>query len=291
MTNCVTMPSYHTQWTRAWLCAVLVSGAAAPWLVRTDDAQAQQAPARAQRGWLGIVMDELPGGKVLVKEVLRGSPAEKARLLPGDLLLRVNGAAVRTAHETARSVGRHGAGAVVRVAFSRAGSVQTVGIRLEPFPSGEQMLRMQHVGRPAPALQGLLTPAGAAGPSLASFRGKVLVLDFWASFCIACRVTAVHMNGWHQRYANRGLHVLGIAGEAPEVVTRGAQRFGMRYPTCADPDMTTSAAYHVQELPSLMVIDRNGVVRDVATGYDPDRMREMEALVERLLAEPAPATP
>ncbi len=291
MTNCVTLPSYHTRRTRAWLCALLLSCAGAPWLVRADDAQAQQTAPRTQRGWLGIVMDEQPGGKVLVKEVLRGSPAEKARLLPGDVVVRVNGTAVRSAQETARSVGRHGAGAVVRVAFLRRGTEQTVGVRLEPFPSGEQMLRMQHVGRAAPALQGLVTPSGTPGPTLASFHGKVLVLDFWASFCIACRVTTVHMNGWHQRYAHRGLHVLGVAGEDPEVVSRGAQRFGMRYPTCADPDMTTSAAYHVQELPSLMVIDRKGVVRDVATGYDPDRMRQMEALVERLLAEPAPPSP
>ncbi len=234
-------------------------------------------------------MDEQPGGKVLIKEILRGSPAEKARLQPGDHLLRINETTVRSAQDTARTVGKNSAGSVVRIAILRRNAEHVVPVRLQPFPSHEELLRMQHVGRPAPPLQGLRTVVGTQGPTLADFQGKVLLIDFWASFCIACRVTTNHLNQWHARYASRGLDVLGIAAEPSDAVARGARRFGIRYPTCADPDMTTTAAYHVSELPALMLVDRKGIVRDVATGYDPARVRQMDALIQQLLSEPVPS--
>lgn len=240
------------------------------------------------KGWLGIVMDEQSGGRVLIKEVMRESPAEKAGLRTGDHVVRVEGTQVRSARETAAAVGVHGAGTVVRLAVVRDGKQRVIPIRLEPFPSAERLLRIQHVGRPAPKLTGLRTAAGTAGPTLDDYKGKVLVVDFWASWCIACRATSAHLNGWHDRYGSRGLEVIGIAAEPSDGVALGTRRFGIRYATFADPDMETSAAYHVHELPSVMIIDRRGVVRDVATGFDPRRMRDMEGLVQRLMAEPAP---
>ena len=206
----------------------------------------------------------------------------------GDLIEQVEGVAVHSPKQMAQQVGRFGAGAVVRVQFLRKGTPLTVMPRLEPYPSNEQLLRLQWLGRPAPALQGLLATDGSPGPILDSFRGKVLVLDFWASFCIACRVSTVSMNGWHQRYAGQGLEIVGIAAEPPEVVEQASRRFAMRYQAYADPDMTTTASYRVQELPSVVIIDRKGIIRDVATGYAPERMHQLETLIQRLLREPNP---
>lgn len=251
-------------------------------------AKAGEGAPRAQRGWLGIVMDEEPGGRVVIRDVLDGSPAQQGKLRAGDVLKRVNGTPVRSAHETAREVGKSGAGVVVRVTIDRGGKEREVPVRLAPFPTGEELLRAQHVGKPAPALRGLRSLMGTRGPELSDYRGKVLVLDFWASWCIACRVTSMHMNRWHERYAAQGLHVLGVASEPSEAAARGARRFDIRYDACADPDTETASAYHVRELPSVIVVDRQGIVRDVATGYDRARMQRMEALVQRLLSEPAP---
>lgn len=281
---------FSTRWASVRLCAALLSVSlwATCLVCQPSEALAGEGARDAQRGWLGIVMDERPNGGVVVKDVMRGSPAEKANLQSGDGLLRVNGTSVRSARDMARAVGRNAAGAVVRIAISRGGKERVVPVQLEPFPSGEQLLRMQHVGRPAPALRGLRTAVGTRGPTLDDFKGKVVVLDFWASWCVACRVTSTHMNRWHDRFASRDLEVLGVAAQPSEEMAQGVKRFGIRYRTCADPDMDTSAAYRVHELPSVIVIDRRGVVRDVATGYDPRRMRQMEALIERLLAEPKP---
>ena len=270
----------------AFVIVTSVGSGVIPALSVVTDASAQERTR--ERGWLGIVMDE-GGGKVRIREVLTGSPAERAGLKDGDVLLLVNGVAVRSARETVQAIARHAAGSPVTIKTSRAGKDTTSRIVLGTFPSGEEMLRMQHVGKPAPALLGLRSSTDTDGPTLDDYRGKVLVLDFWASWCVACRVTSAHLNGWHDRYKGRGLEVLGVAGEPSEQLAQGTRRFGIRYATCADPKMETSAAYHVRELPSVMVIDKRGIVRDVATGFDRERLRQMEALVNRLLAEPAPS--
>ena len=62
----------------------------------------------------------------------------------------------------------------------------------------------------------------------------------------------------------------------------------MKYGIAVDAKAETSRAYSVSALPTLFVIDKRGVVRDVAIGYDPAREGEIEQLVKQLLAEPAP---
>ena len=290
--HCVTPFPYHRRLLRVWLFAVVLACAATTWLVGAGSANAQQKAeqqgAQLKRGWLGIAMQEKPGGIVLVEDVFPGSPAHKVGLRIGDRILRVNGTDVLTSRDTARLVGKNGVGKTVAITFSRNGTEQTVRVALEPTPSRDELLRMQLVGRPAPPLQGLVSTDGTPVRSWESFRGKVVVLDFWASFCQACRASVPSMNGLHARHATRGLVMLGIAGEPAETVARGAQQFGKQYTSYADPDTTTSAAYHVRDLPSVIVIDRKGIVRDVATGFYPARLRQLEALIERLLAEPPP---
>jgi peroxiredoxin len=265
---------------------VILAGGWIPAVSIAANASAQER--ERARGWLGIVMEEKDGA-VRIREVLAGSPAARAGLKAGDALMQVDGGVVRSAREVVQEIGKHAAGSSVRLKTSRAGRDAITRIVLVAAPSGEELLRLQHVGKPAPALTGLRTSMDTDGPTLDALRGKVVVLDFWASWCVACRVTSNHLNGWHDRYKARGLEVLGVAGEPSEQLAQGARRFGIRYATCADPKMETSAAYHVRELPSLVLIDRLGVVRDVATGFDPERMRQMEELMNRLLAEPVPA--
>ncbi|HPY17305.1 MAG: Thiol-disulfide oxidoreductase ResA [Deltaproteobacteria bacterium ADurb.Bin207] len=288
MTNIVISFTYHRLRKGVLVRVALAICLTLAWGLAIPSAHAQQAGIRSHRGWLGVLMQESPDGRVLVDEVIRGSPAERAKIQRGDLIEQVEGVAVHSPKQMAQQVGRFGAGAVVRVQFLRKGTPLTVMPRLEPYPSNEQLLRLQWLGRPAPALQGLLATDGSPGPILDSFRGKVLVLDFWASFCIACRVSTVSMNGWHQRYAGQGLEIVGIAAEPPEVVEQASRRFAMRYQAYADPDMTTTASYRVQELPSVVIIDRKGIIRDVATGYAPERMHQLETLIQRLLREPNP---
>ncbi len=211
-------------WSAASVARLLVVGAALAIATQAHAppaAQAQTAPMTGAPGWLGVSLHEPAPKRVHVREVLVGSPAEAAGLRAGDVILRVGSAQPRAARDVVQAVSSHRAGEHITVEVERGGKQALVRVRLAPVPSGQQLLRMQHVGRAAPELQGLRTSIGTRGPTLADFRGRVIVLDFWASWCTACRVSADHLNRWHARYAAQGLVVLGVAAEEPEAVAHG----------------------------------------------------------------------
>ena len=253
-----------------------------------ESAQAQtQAPAR--RGWLGIAMESAPDG-VRVGHVIRGSPAEKAGVLEGDRLVRVVGKDVATPREVIALLSGHGEGEPVAVTLSRAGKDMALTVTLATFPAPDDILRMDRVGASAPTWTGI-EPVGGAPASLASLRGRVVLLDFWATWCGPCRELAPELSALQARYGAQGLSVVGITTDPAEAAAAFKEHVDMRYPIAIDAHAETSRAYGVSALPTLFIVDKRGVVRDVGVGFDPDHGSQLEALVKTLLAEPAPREP
>lgn len=270
-------------WPRTLLWLVLC--ASILWLgTLAGDAMAQSAG----RPWLGVVLDKGDPQGVGITEVVAGSPAESARLSAGDRIVSVDGTRVLTAREVIAAVGRHQPGQVVALVFVRASKTLQALATLTAMPSGEELLRRQRAGKPAPAFVGLASVLGAPVPSIPGLRGRVVLVEFWAPWCLACKLTVPELNTWASRLGPRGLTVVGVGTDETTAIEAGARSWGIRYPIAADPDMKTWTAYGIRDAPSILVIDRRGVVRDVATGYDRVRMRELEALIDRLLREPSP---
>ncbi len=238
--------------------------------------------------WLGVHMDSGPGQGVLVAHTTGGSPADKAGVHDGDRILKVDGALVGSPSEVQRLVALHAAGDVVTVIVTRGGKEQSFQVALEPRPSSEEMARMEHMGKFAKPWTGLERVAGNAPASIGALRGKVVVVDFWATWCGPCRLTAPILSGWQARYGAQGLSVVGITTDDATEAAAFAERHAMKFGVLADPSATTTRAYSVSALPTLFIIDKRGVVRDIAIGYDPGREAQMEALIKTLLAEPAP---
>lgn len=226
------------------------------------------------------------GAGVRVEHVIHGSPAERASVRAGDRITQIDGAAVATSRDVVRALRRRGAGDVVSVTISRGGKAQPVSVVLADYPSGDAILRMDHVGMQAPAWDGLQFPAGSPA-SLAGLRGSVVVVDFWASWCGPCRELAPKLSRWQSRYGAQGLAVVGITTDAMDDALLFKERLDLRYPMASDPSGHTSRAYGVSALPTLFVIDRRGVVREVAVGSDPEQEARIESLIGELLAEPA----
>ncbi|MCU1677815.1 MAG: DipZ protein, partial [Frankiales bacterium] len=145
---------------------------------------------------------------------------------------------------------------------------------------------------PAPDFQDnsswLNTPGGRP-VSLASLRGRVVLIDFWTYTCINCIRTLPYLKAWDQKYSGKGLTIVGV--HAPEFafenktsnVRAAIKQNGLRYPVVQDNDMKTWNAWGNQYWPAKYLIDANGQVR--YTHFGEGNYEQTEAAIRTLLAE------
>lgn len=102
---------------------------------------------------------------------------------------------------------------------------------------------------------------------LAALRGHVVVLDFWASWCPPCRASVPAIEAFSR--AHPDVRVVGVNVEAhrdPAFVADAHARLGASYPTVQDVDGSLERAYGIRGLPTLLVVDRDGVIRTAHVG-------------------------
>ncbi|MDF2697646.1 MAG: thioredoxin family protein, partial [Labilithrix sp.] len=204
----------------------------------------------------------------------------------------IDGSRVTAPGHVSRTVATHKVGDTVTLELERTGHAIRASVVLASRPSSDDLLRMHLVGAPAPAWSNV-TPLSGAPASVAALKGKVALIDFWASWCGPCRMIAPRLSSLKNRLGPQGLAVVGITTDEAEQAAVFAERHQMRYPIVVDKDGDTSRAYNVTGLPTMILIDKQGVVRDVFVGFDPGGEAKLEAAVKKLLAEPggAPAAP
>ncbi len=247
-------------------------------------------PARAPIAglpWLGIGMESAGDLGVRVTQVFRGSPAERGGIRVGDRIVALDGARVTSPAQVSRGVAMHKVGETVTLAVERAGNALTAAIVLGTRPTSDELVRMHLVGAPAPAWTNVTALSGAP-TSVASLKGKVALIDFWASWCGPCRLVAPRLNALKDRLGAQGFAVVGITTDDAEVAAVYAEKHRMRYPSVIDKDGETSRAYGISGLPTMVLVDKQGIVRDVFVGFDPMGEARLEAAIKKLLAEPGP---
>ena len=109
-----------------------------------------------------------------------------------------------------------------------------------------------------------------AGTTVTSeqLKGKVVVVDFWATWCGPCRQEMPHLNRIHERYHKAGFMLLGInLDEQPEAAHAMVRKLGIGFPVLFDSGKRVSRLYDVSAMPSTILIDRDGRVRHVHRGY------------------------
>lgn len=123
--------------------------------------------------------------------------------------------------------------------------------------------------------------------SLASLRGKVVVLNFWATWCQECRPEMPMFERLHREFAAQGLMVLGInAREGTEAVRAYAKELGLTFPLILDSKGEINGTYGVIGLPTTFLIDRNGQAVALAVGPREWANPSARTLIQTLLAKP-----
>jgi peroxiredoxin len=121
--------------------------------------------------------------------------------------------------------------------------------------------------------------------SLSDFKGKVVFLNFWATWCKPCESEMPGMERLHLRYKDRGLVVLAVSEDAggAGIVGPFLKKHGLTFPVGLDPDMSVAGLYGVWALPSTFIIDRKGNRAFFANGPREWGGRTAQAFFESLL--------
>jgi cytochrome c biogenesis protein CcdA/thiol-disulfide isomerase/thioredoxin len=145
----------------------------------------------------------------------------------------------------------------------------------------------------APELTGISAWINSPPTTMASLRGKVVLVHFWTFACINCIHVQPYVKAWYDTYAKDGFVVLGV--HTPELsfereldnVRDAVAKADVRFPVAFDPKYATWNAYRNSYWPAFYFVDKTGQIRHVHFGegdYDGS-----EAVIRELLAEPAPA--
>jgi thiol-disulfide isomerase/thioredoxin len=137
---------------------------------------------------------------------------------------------------------------------------------------------------PAPDLN--LPVDGAKSPvTLASLKGKVVILDLWATWCGPCRQSIPELEALYKKYHDKGLDVYGISlDDSRAPIPQAVSELGMTYPIVMGSDIPDlRSKFDFNGIPRMFVVDRRGRQADSFEGFDPDR--DLEPRITQLLKE------
>jgi peroxiredoxin len=123
--------------------------------------------------------------------------------------------------------------------------------------------------------------------SLASLKGKVVMVNFWATWCVPCRQEMPHLQALYERYESLGFELLAVNVEKnnAEGARKWLEETPVTFPVLFDGNNQVSKLYKVQTMPSTVLIGRDGTMRFIHHGYKPGYESEYQTQVRALLRE------
>lgn len=156
--------------------------------------------------------------------------------------------------------------------------------RQPPLPGSEAALEESpHVGFTAPGFS--VTALEGAARDLADSRGKILLINFWATWCMPCLIEMPSMETLYARHGREDFEILAISGgERGNVVQTFVDDLKLSFPVALDPEFEVHEKYQVMTIPSTYLVDREGMITHRFFGsvdWDEEVSRELVAQLIR----------
>lgn len=139
-------------------------------------------------------------------------------------------------------------------------------------------------GQPAPNFKIISTTGQTISQD--NYRGHVLIIDFFATWCQPCRLSIPHLVEMNRKYGKQGLQILGLSvdEDGERVVKAFTDEFRVNYPLALAGDPVT-VDFGIRSVPIMYLIDKKGRIAEVYRGYTDEMARSVEQSIKRLLAE------
>ena len=144
------------------------------------------------------------------------------------------------------------------------------------------------VGKAAPAFTVTAVTNGKGKVSLDSLNGKVVLLDFWGTFCEPCKKSFPKLQDLYVKYADSGLRIVGVSEDEEDdkdKIPDFASTYGAKFTLGWDRDKHVARSYKPETMPSSFLIDKNGVIRFAHVGYHDGEEVEIEKEIKELLGQ------
>ncbi|MCX7096935.1 MAG: TlpA disulfide reductase family protein [Methylococcales bacterium] len=140
------------------------------------------------------------------------------------------------------------------------------------------------VGDKAPDCELSALGAGQAG-KLSQYKGKVVYVDFWASWCGPCAQSFPFLNELHKQLGGQGLQIVGVnMDENADDANTFLAKIPASFPVAADASKQCAKDFDVQAMPSSYIIDNKGVVHHIHLGFRPGAADELQSTIQGLLS-------
>ena len=127
---------------------------------------------------------------------------------------------------------------------------------------------------------------GESAKKLDELKGKVIYIDFWASWCPPCVKSFPFMNQLNNELKDQGLHVIGVnLDEKVSDAEKFLERYPVQFSVLADPSKQCAKELQVMAMPTSVIIDKNGKIRHIHKGFRMDESEKLRSLVTELLQE------
>ncbi len=151
-------------------------------------------------------------------------------------------------------------------------------------PAAPVVAAMPTIGQQAPDFT--LRASNGKNLKLSELRGNVVMINFWATWCAPCRQEMPHLNRFHEQYHKAGFVLLGVNVDDQAASAEAmARELKIAFPVLFDADKQVSRRYDVDAMPSTVLIDRDGKVRQIFRGYRAGTEQRYEAAIRELIKQ------